>query len=360
MARRDALLDLAAMLRGEAPAQADWMEVLWLANTSLVTPQLHAALERNGQLGAAPAEVQPFLAEVQARNGERNRRLFGQLHEAVGILNGVGIEPVLLKGSALWFTLGQPARFARMLNDLDLLVRPDEAARAVAALEAAGFEAASRYSGAQVHVVAELGRPQDVGFIDLHQRPPGPQGIVEMAEVERHCRPLTWEGVRFRLPSPTLQLFLFVLHDQFHDGDYWRGGISIRHLIDVAALLQDPAAIDWEQLRAFCQTSLVRHTLEAELAAAHRLLAATVPPEQLTAWGALQFRRRMAQYAWPSASRAISALAVVSEAPFILAHRAVDGAERRRRFGRQETARSLAERRERIRHIFAGEAHGKV
>src|SRR5688572_4161193 len=113
--RRAALEALRDALRGAPPADADWLEVLRLANDALVTPQVHAAALRSGALERLPAEVQTFTAEVFSRNRERNRRLFGQLVEAVGALNGAGIEPALLKGAAVWASLGRPEGFDRML-----------------------------------------------------------------------------------------------------------------------------------------------------------------------------------------------------------------------------------------------------
>jgi hypothetical protein len=356
--RRAGLHALAAALRGEAPAEQQWLDVLWLANTGLVTPRLRAALARSGGLDQTPAEVRGFLDEVETRNFERNRRLFAQLNDAVAALNAAGIEPTVLKGAAIWSTLGRPAAFDRMLNDLDLLVRPTEAQRAVEVLETAGFPVHSRYPGPEVHVVAELGRPTDVGFIDLHQRPPGPPGVVEMAGLHRHSRRVEHDGIAYRVPCPAMQVFLLVLHDQFHDGDYWRGGVDLRHLLDIADLAAGPDGVDWDLVRTLCRTSLVRHAMEAQLAAAGALVGAAVP--RPTAWGRLQHRRRLAQYHWPAAAQPLAFAAMALEAPFLMAHRLADRADRRRLFGKARAAVPVGERVERLRHIFAGVAAGKI
>ncbi|MFC3068955.1 nucleotidyltransferase family protein [Phenylobacterium soli] len=360
MNRLAALQALSALMRGAPPADCDWMEILRLANEALLTPQLHAAVEDAGRLDALPAEVRTFTTEVFTRNRERNRRLFAQLAEAVAVLNAAGVQPGLLKGAALWAASGCPESFDRMMNDLDLLVRPEEAPRAVEALEAAGFAAAKRHEGPRVHVVAELGRPQDVGFLDLHQRPPGPPGLAEAPAIEARLRPLRWQGLSLRTPDPALQVFFLVLHDQFHDGDYWSGAFSLRHLVDIAALSRAPEGVDWQGLEALARTGLARHALAAQLAAAEAIADADVPPTiRRRLWPRLQHARRMAQFRWPMAAGPLGAAAVISEAPWILAHRAADRRDQARLFGAPARA-SWADRLERLRQVLGGFADGKV
>jgi hypothetical protein len=359
MSRRRALRDLSAALRGEPPADADWMAVLQLANAALVTPQIHAAALRAGALERLPAEVRTFTAEVYARNRERNRRLLDQLADAVGALNAAGIEPVLLKGAALWASLGRPDEFDRMLNDVDLLVRPDQAVPAIEALIAGGFGLANAYPGPEVHVVAELGRATDVGFIDLHQRPPGPPGVAELEDLQRHCRRTEWCGVRAWTPEPAVQAFFLVLHDQFHDGDYWRGGFSLRHLTDIAELSRGPEPLDWGLLHRLAKVRLVENALDAELIAAQRIAGADVPePILRRRWARLQHARHMAQFTWPLLSLPLAGLGMLSEGVNFAAHKRADAAARLRLFGRPR-GRDLAEVLGRLRDIL-GLAPGRI
>ena len=184
MNRQTALTQLSMCFQGQVPPGADWMAMLDLANRSLATAQLCTAVMASSSAGALPDDVRVFLLDVQSRNRERNRRLVQQLKDALRALNAVGIEPVLLKGIALWASRPDEV-FDRILADIDLLVRGTEVDRAVGALRDAGFALTARYPGNDVHVVAELGRPDDVGLIDLHQRPPGPPGLAEIDNLTR-------------------------------------------------------------------------------------------------------------------------------------------------------------------------------
>jgi hypothetical protein len=334
------------------------MAVLWLANTSLVTPQILTAAEAAGASERLPADGLPFLTEVRARNRERNRRLFAQLADALRALNAANIEPALLKGAALWVAQGRPATFDRMLNDLDLLVRPDEAETALAALKAAGFELHNRYQGSEVHVFAELGRPSDVGFLDLHQRAPGPPGAAEAAWGGGERR-VAWDGVAARVAEPAAQIFQLVLHDQFHDGDYWRGTFDLRHLLDIAALAEaDP---DWAALNTLASTPLLRRALEAQLLAARDLAGAAIPQRMLDdRLAGLQHRRRLAQFAHPALAGVLAAAGAAIDVPALLAHRAANRRDRRRLFGEGRATVGLRERLDRLRQLAAGPAAGKA
>lgn len=359
MGKRAALRDLSLALRGAPDPAADWMGVLAMANQALATPQIHAAALAADTLDDLPDEVRTFTADVFARNRARNARLFEQLHDAVAALNGAGIEPVLLKGCALWAALGRPDHFDRLTGDLDLLVRPAEAPRAAAALRMAGFDQVSAYAGPAVHVVAEFGRPQDVGFVDLHQRPPGPPALAEIEDLEARCQSCEWRGLRAKVPDPAAQVFFLVLHDQFHEAGYWRGGLALRHLTDIALLSHGPAGVDWADVDRLAATRLARRALRAELAAAVRIAGANVPPAAWAdPWTRLQAARHTAQFLWPATRLPLAGLAMLAELPALIAHRRADAAGRARMFGRQPI--SLAERLQRLTELVRPPQAGRL
>jgi hypothetical protein len=306
--RLETLSQLSAALSADPRPDTDWTAVVNMANEALVTPQLHAALAAGGRLGRVPPAARAFLAEVLRRNRERNRRLFTQLRDAVASLNAVGIEPVLLKGAALWLSLGRPDPFDRMFNDLDLLVRPEEAERAAAGLVAAGFARIGQ-AAETWHGIAEFGRPADVGLIDLHWRPPGP---LRRAQRLHGGRRVDWEGVHALAPEAAEQIYMLALHDQFHEGAYWRGDLCLRHLLDISALA--PLA-DGTALRRLAAEGLARRGVAVQLEAARRFARAQSP------WlGAptlpvrLHHLRRLIQFGWPVTIWPLACLAALSEA----------------------------------------------
>lgn len=353
-----ALGQLRACLAGDPPRAIDWIAVIKLANEALLTPQLAAALQTAPGL---PDDARAFLAEVRGRNTERNRRLFGQLTEAVGALNRAGIEPTLLKGAALWAGRATNEPFDRLLTDLDVMVRPEETDRALTALTLHGFAVLDHREGREVHAVAELARPQDVGAVDLHQRPPGPPGLAEAANLAAHRRKVSWSGVSAGIPSPAMTVFLTILHDQFHDGDYWRGGFDLRHLHDIGLLAGRPEGVDWGHLLRLCGTKLTRNAVATELLAARRFMGAAVP-RSLTDRPMVRFQhaRRMGQFRWPALRLVLAAAGIASEAANLAAHALENRRGRRRVLGLAQHQGTAADRLDRLRHIFARPEAGKI
>lgn len=326
MSRRAALAGVSAALRGRVAPGVDWVEVVTLANHALVTPAMFRALEESGGLAEIPEDVTAYIAGVTQLNDERNRRLLTAFADAVGALNGAGIEPVLLKGMALWAARGTSAApFARMMADIDLLVRPAEVARAVEALREAGFDVLEQYEDPASHVAAELGRPSDVGAIDLHRRPPGPP-YATRAFSGWDLNPREWRG-RVRVPSPAQQIYLMCVHDQFHDAGYWRGGFDLRHLQDIAELTRSADPVDWAELERLTPTRLVRNAVHAELIAAREITGAKLP-DSIAARPVpnLQFRRHRAQHLHPRWGLPLAGAGLLLELPNIAEHRSANRA----------------------------------
>lgn len=281
MNRKRALNQFTACLGGRVPASADWRAIVSLANEHLVTPALFEGIDANAQASRpVPAEVQTFLADVHHRSRARNQALSRTLRDALQALNGVGIEPVLLKGCALWNTASAAVAAgpkARIVCDLDLFVRPAELEQALAALVAHGFAIVEDQRARTYHPVVELARPADPGSIDLHQHAPGAAHMNVVDEFHDHCRNVEVDGMRAMLPAPELQILMIVLHDQLLDGHYWRGGFHLRHLLDIAVLTRCRPDIDWHALVRMCPSSLVHSALKAELLAARRIAGARIP-----------------------------------------------------------------------------------
>lgn len=314
---------LCRLLRGEHVAAPVWEGIIELANRNLVTPRLESCLDDV----AAPDDVRQFVHEVSRRNRQRNARLFEQMGVAAQALNAVGLTPLVIKGGA---ALARGAgQCLRVINDLDLVVPPDRIDEALSALNAAGFAALGRSSAVMTHSVADLARPDDVGPIDLHQRPPGPAGLVSDPAL------LTTGGLwpvgpgQVRAPSAELHIYFQALHDQLHDGVYWRGGFDLGHVWELADLIADER-VDWDRLAALPPTRLMRHAVEAQLMACRRLTGAAIPGFAAGWRSRLQADRQRLQHRVPILTAPLAAVAMLSEATNLIDHRAKDRLARAR------------------------------
>ncbi len=173
--RHDARLLLAIVREDWAAAEAlraggppEPARFVRLARECDVHPWLHARLEREGRLELVGDAVARRLGELRARCRADNMLLLAQTERALDALLGAGVVPVALKGLDVLHRLHE--RFdERSLDDVDLLVRPGELGRALAALEDAGWSpppAARRdhYLRSSHHLPLDSPGPVTVGF----------------------------------------------------------------------------------------------------------------------------------------------------------------------------------------------------
>lgn len=305
-----------AML-GRPPAGIDWAGVVSLANRALLTPAVATVASLPPEM-RPPAAIGAFLAEVAARNRERNRRLSAQLEDIVQVLASVDAECTLLKGAAF---LAQPGTEAdrRIISDLDVLLAASDLERGGRALEQAGFRVSARYPEGDSHVAMEMFRDTDVGALDLHRRPPGPRQVMFSPLLAERTVRTPFAGGHVRIPTAEVRILQLAMHDQFHDGDFWSGALDLRHLLDIAALAGE--APDWTLLTPGLLGGLGQRALCRELIDAHELLGADVPaPFLMDPGGRLHHWRAMLQLRWPAARSALSLLTFLGEAPGALAH----------------------------------------
>jgi hypothetical protein len=237
---------LAALLNGVNPGQGQWDTVVHEANRHLIAPALYACIRDRGLLGFIPAEVENYLRFLHGLNEERNRRLKQQAIETLSALNEAGIEPLLIKGSALLMIIPEHRLGTRMISDLDIVVDKGAVERSVARLLGIGYQTLPDNPG--LHAYGKFYRPSDVGSVDLHLRPPGPAYLF--AE-DRSLRGMSLEvlGVRINIPTPPEWVTHLIVHDMIQDRGLRTGDVSLRRLLDCREILSLGYDIDWDMVR---------------------------------------------------------------------------------------------------------------
>ena len=309
-------------LSGSFRGDVDWHALIKLANESLMIAHLAAAMQGVPATAGIPDDVRAFLDEVFERNLQRNTRMKAQLEEAVKCLNGVGIEPAVMKGAAILLS-STPAFSRRILIDLDILVRPADMPAALAALQGNGYEvrigaATASWPGdpdALLPIV--LARPSDVGSIDLQCRLKGPASFSDIGWFYANSTPHDLSGGTVYVPSTTAQAIYLLLHDQFQDGDYWRGLIDLRHLYDIAALVESSGPIDTGYIRSLFSKGYESNAVDTQL----MTLAALFPALKIdcSLAGPLaraQLRRRRLQISWRRLMPMLTIVSMLSEARY--------------------------------------------
>ena len=234
--------DDAARLSGaRAPSAATFVE---LCRACDVHPRVHALLAAAGRGGLVGGAAMERLAALRRKTRNDNILLLSRLEQMLDLLRREGIVPVALKGVDVLHRLY--ASFdERTLDDVDLLVRPGDRDRALAAAEAAGWTAPqgaernhwlrSSYempltSPGPVTVSCEIhwGLAQDVRY------------RVDAEAVIDRARPLTIEGRELlRLDDHDAVAHLLLHHVQ-HYFDR-----RLKWVLDLGALARQPG-FSWE------------------------------------------------------------------------------------------------------------------
>jgi hypothetical protein len=232
----------------------------------------------------------------------RNERLARQLEEAVIAMNGQGVTPVLLKGAATLATAPVERRGVRLMSDLDIMVMPDEAERAVLALGEIGYEVHDKAGPENPKWYVELCRPQDVGTIDLQQAAPGPAHLYGgPGHALSHCAPAPLGQGSVYVPTPTYQALMLIIHDQFQDYGYWLGELDLRHLLELRDLNNSVEGLDWRELASYVSGKLMKNAVETQLLALAALLGVEVPRSMRSRLiPRLQFMRQLMQARFPA------------------------------------------------------------
>lgn len=241
------------------------MGVIELANEAWLAPALYLALAD----AEIEADVRDYLSFLHSRNVTRNVRLRAQLVEAATALNNSGIVPIVLKGGIHLCSATEGRLGARIMSDLDLSVAPSQLDRARAALADLGYRDVDGMRG--------MGRPSDVGLIELRDRPSARAHPYLYPDLTPHTSFVRVERAIVSVPSPTAQALHLIVHDMLKEGDYWRCRLDLRHLYDLAELSRTVPGVDWDEVSARLAGPPARNALQLQLRALAELFAVTFP-----------------------------------------------------------------------------------
>ncbi|MFK4505734.1 nucleotidyltransferase family protein [Bradyrhizobium daqingense] len=304
-----ALISLCDCLRGAPPVDVDWMSVIGLANQTLTTPALIDFVDRYESV--LPEDLCGYVRQIYRRNVHRNERLVDQLEEAVVAMNGRGVTPVLLKGAATLAAAPRERRGVRLMSDLDIMVMPDEAEAAIAALREIGYGIHIQASRESRRWFVELIRSTDVGTIDLQQAAPGPAHFYRDPALS-HCVTAALGRGSVRIPTPMDRALMLIIHDQFQDYGYWLGDLDLRHLVELRDLNSSVGGLDWEELSSRSSGELMKNAVETQLVALAQLLGVEIPHALRSRLiPRLQFVRQLTQARFPSSRVPLLAMTVL-------------------------------------------------
>ncbi|MBE9637996.1 nucleotidyltransferase family protein [Salipiger mangrovisoli] len=271
------LESLGRALCGDLGHVPDWAGLIGTANDEFVTPALYHRL-RQGDVPSAEPEAMAYLGELDSLNCRRNRSLWAMVADCTGLLNAAGIVPTLIKGASEMALQDDPAQFYRLMIDVDMLVEPNEAEHAQRLLAEAGFTVLedSEYE----HSPGSFWKEGYLGTLDLHAGlQSGIARFLQGDDWQRRRVLCEKDGLRFRVPDPSLRLLINISHDMLHHTGLARGGISLRYLLPLRMQLQQEAAgLDWPWLLGLRRDRAFRLAFDLQMLMLEEIFDMPLPP----------------------------------------------------------------------------------
>jgi putative nucleotidyltransferase-like protein len=249
--KRYRVLFRAAFGQGEAAAKAyrTWRAKVSLDDIDYPTKRILPLLVETSEKLGLQDEDTPRMRGIVKHFWISNVLRLQSLSAALAALDQIGVDALLLKGAAL-FARNEKLAAVRVTGDYDILVRRDDALRAIAALTAAGFDEEhsmrpdlftdadfASFHGAHLVNGAH-------GSLDLHWRPlpdlPDPAYVDEMFA---HAEFAQLAGRRVSIPGLADHLFLTVVKPE-----PWLVDETFYRAIEAAHILRDfKGKLDWER-----------------------------------------------------------------------------------------------------------------
>jgi hypothetical protein len=264
------LLTLAGGMTG-----ADWDRLIALANAHLVTPALHANLLERQALGSIPEEPRAFLQAVYELNAARNRDIRAELGEIGSAARLAGIAFLLVKGSADVLVTPDERLGARIMSDIDVLVRPDDLPRVRQMLGDLGYRKVSTEDDPRTD--GNYARESAAAPIDLHVSLLFEDELLPATDLWRNSEALTSYG-GLRRPAAKDRLLHILLHHALHHHGHAEASLSVRALNDLATMMRDSRnEIDWCEVETFADEWRLRTVVETQLIAVEELFGVAWP-----------------------------------------------------------------------------------
>jgi hypothetical protein len=221
-----------------------WEQLLFQANRNLCTPLWYVCLKNDNLLKFIPDELQLYLQALYEANLERNTLLVEALFELQEKFNENNIPFILLKGgAAIWDNLYDDPG-ARLLQDLDLLVKPGNAEHAWQILEETGYEEIPEpemeFDGlptdSRHHHLNAQRKPDTPVVIEIHYRTGYAKAgeLLLSHEAWGNTVAVLHSGARLQILDPTLRLIHNTAHGLIPQAEFIKGTVSLQQLAEFA------------------------------------------------------------------------------------------------------------------------------
>jgi hypothetical protein len=218
------------------------------ANNQGVVPLLWRQLEKSGDGGLWPEQLRAQLASESRAHAMRERVRGREIARVLDVLAAEGVRPVLLKGTALAYSVYEDPSL-RPRSDTDLLVAHDQIERVRSVMGAIGYSAPLYCDGELLFCQFEMARTDALGVVhafDFHWNISTQamfSHVLTVHELVRDAVPVPALGSSARAAGAIHALLLACVHPAMHH----RNERRLIWSFDVHLLAAKLSESDWVQ-----------------------------------------------------------------------------------------------------------------
>jgi hypothetical protein len=269
----------------------NWKSLLYMANLHFCAPLWFVRMREDGLLSLLPNDLREYLHHLHQANIERNTAFQFAIQELYSELECSDIPAILLKGGAtlcddLYQDLG-----ARMMGDIDLLVKTEHTEFVRNLFMQLGYKeqpdcfarAFLGYFNTYIphHLPRQL-KPGTPVVVEIHSQTALGQAarVMQTARCWKHKEKLRWKGLYPFILRPTYRLLHNTVHSPVQDKKFITSTIPLRDLSEYAYLVRRyESDINWCDWLENGSTQSLNRVFRTYLTLAHRLMGVPFPKD---------------------------------------------------------------------------------
>jgi hypothetical protein len=240
-------------LAGEISAgRVCWERVIEITSEYWMTLALYRELGEKRLLDLLPGDLLEYFNCIHEWNSARNREILEHASELTGLLNQIGVEPLLLKGVSHLASGLYPDLAVRFMSDIDILVPGDRALECWRLLVSSGYRTFAGRADARVECMPHMDWPGLVrkgrtGELEMH-RPEEWNHMLGSSSLYVDAETVALGGGKARILSATSRMIFTIAHSFVQHQVRHEAGL-LRDLYDVTLLLRlKNSEIAWHQV----------------------------------------------------------------------------------------------------------------
>jgi hypothetical protein len=261
-----------------------------MANLHYCAPLWFCRLQKDGLLPLLPSDLQIYLEHLYQANLERQDAFQRAIIEIVSKAHDMEIPVILLKGAATFCDDLYGDNGARMMGDLDLLVKMQHVEPVKKILWQLGYDEQADCFGKATGILGSnlpnhlprYLKPGTPVVVEIHfQTAMGQAGRVLQTEMSWTNEELkTWEGLNSYILNPTYRLLHNTVHALVPRGAYNSSILPLNQLAEFAYIVRRYSSIiDWHEWLVMGASQGLSRQFRVYLTLLNRLMGMPFPTQ---------------------------------------------------------------------------------